>query len=392
LFLATAACSVGAEPAKLPESTPWDVKALQNAPKFAWLDTDGPVHSLKYEGEAFEKKPTQVFAYYASPVTLGKKSKNKTFPGIVLVHGGGGMAFSKWAELWANRGYAAIAMDLAGRDGDRKRLPNGGPDQSAEAKFGAIDGPITDQWSYHAVANVIRTHSLLLSFDEVDAKRTAITGISWGGYLTCIVAGLDQRFQVAMPVYGCGFLKENSAWVTSQFEKMTPKQSKRWNDLWDPSRYIGSATMPVVFLNGTNDFAYPMDSYAKTCTLVQGEKNYSIQLRMRHGHIFGFPEFFLAIDQYLKDGTPLPVIKRPQIKGGMVTTTVKTSTKLVTARLHYTTGPHRENKARSWTTQPLTVEGNTIRGVAPPQDATVWYVDVRDERKALVSSQVMLVK
>jgi hypothetical protein len=34
--------------------------------------------------------------------------------------------------------------------------------------------------------------------------------------------------------------------------------------------------MPVMFLNGTNDFAYPMDSYAKTCALVQGEKNYSI--------------------------------------------------------------------------------------------------------------------
>jgi dienelactone hydrolase len=350
------------------------------------------VHSLTYRSEPFHGEPTSVFAYYASPVTLGDATKNETFPGIVLVHGGGGTAFSKWVEIWARRGYAAIAMDLAGRGAGRKRLPDGGPDQTTAAKFGAIDGPIKDQWSYHAVANVIRGHSLLRSLDRVDLKRTAITGISWGGYLTCIVAGLDQRFQVAMPVYGCGFLRENSAWVTSQFDKMTPAQAIRWHDLWDPSRYIGAAKMPVVFLNGTNDFAYPMDSYSKTCALVQGAKNYSIQLRMRHGHIFDFPEFFLAIDQYIKDGTPLPVVSRPVVRDGTLTTTVQTSTKLLSARLHYTKGPHRKNKTRIWITKPLTIDGNTLRGAAPPQDATVWYVDVRDERKALVSSEVLLVQ
>ena len=127
---------------------------------------------------------------------LGMKPSGKKVPGIVLVHGGGGTAFSEWAEIWAKRGYAAIAMDLAGRGAERKRLEDGGPDQTAADKFGAIDGPLTDQWTYHAVANVILAHSLLRRFDEVDVDRTALTGISWGGYLTCIVAGLDQRFQV----------------------------------------------------------------------------------------------------------------------------------------------------------------------------------------------------
>ncbi len=30
-------------------------------------------------------------------------------------------------------------------------------------------------------------------------------GDQLGGYLTCIVAGLDHRLKVAVPVYGCGF-------------------------------------------------------------------------------------------------------------------------------------------------------------------------------------------
>jgi hypothetical protein len=240
------------------------------------------------------------------------------------------------------------------------------------------------------VANVIRGHSLLLSFDDVDNDRTAITGISWGGYLTCIVAGLDQRFQVAMPVYGCGFLRDNSAWVPSEFSKMKPEQIEKWHTLWDPSMYIGSATMPVIFLNGTNDFAYPIDSHAKTCALVTGEKNYSIQLNMRHGHIFNFPEFVLFIDQYIKGSTPMPVVSRPHVKDGQLMATVKTSTKLLSARMHYTTEPHLDSKGRKWITQSLTIDNNQLYGKAPPADATAWYVDVTDQRKAVVSSEVMI--
>ncbi len=389
-LLPLCAQSYCAEPVPLPKTTPWNIEQLTRTPKFEWLKQDGKVHSLKYRAEPYKGQPTSVFAYYASPATLDNKQSDQKFSGIVLVHGGGGTAFANWAELWASRGYAAIAMDLAGRGEERKRLEDGGPDQTAVDKFGAIDGPIKDQWSYHAVANVVLAHSLLLSFEEVDKKRTALTGISWGGYLTCIVAGVDQRFKVAMPVYGCGFLRDNSAWVASQFDKMKPDQVEKWHTLWDPSQYIGSASMPVMFVNGTNDFAYPMDSYAKTCAIVRGTKNYSIQLRMRHGHIFDFPEFFFFVDQYIKDSAPMPVVSKPEIKDDRLSATVDTTKKLLSARLHFTTGAHRDNKIREWITKSLTVDGTLVRGEAPPADATVWYVDVTDERKALVSSEVIV--
>lgn len=385
-------CAVGqalgqaAEPLPLPESTPWDVAALKKAPQYKWVRQEGDVHALLYSGEKYRGKPTRVFAYYASPKTLGQAADGK-MPGIVLVHGGGGTAFANWAQLWAKRGYAAIAMDLAGRGEGRKRLPDGGPDQSHAEKFSTIDEPLENQWSYHAVANVMRGHSLLRSFAGVDTNRIALTGISWGGYLTCIVAGVDDRFAMAMPVYGCGFLRENSTWKVGEFGKMTAAQSDKWHRLWDPSRYIGSAKMPVMFLNGTNDFAYPMDSYAKTCALVQGEKNYSIQLKMKHGHIFDFPEFFLFAEQYIRGGTPMPVVARPVVEGGWVSTTVKSETKLIEAKLHYTTAPHEQNRGRAWQTVDLKVKGNSVQGAAPPKDATVWYVAVRDDRKAIASSE-----
>jgi len=68
--------------------------ALSKAPEYEWADRQGPVWSLYYHGLPYKDKPTRVFAYYASPATLGNVVKTeKGFPGVVLVHGGGGTAF-----------------------------------------------------------------------------------------------------------------------------------------------------------------------------------------------------------------------------------------------------------------------------------------------------------
>ena len=88
----------------------------------------------------------------------------------------------------------------------------------------------------------------------------------------------------------------------------------------------------------------------------------------------------------------MPVVARPTVKDGKVSATVDSKTKLISANLRYTTGAHAQNRGRLWKTVVLTVDGNRIHGVAPPKGTTVWYIDVRDERRALVSSEVMLAK
>ena len=379
------------QPAKsLPSTTPWDLRDLSRPPDFEWVAGEGRVRSLRYEGKAFKGKPTGVFAYYASPATLtGESVQDGSLPAIVLVHGGGGTAFAEWAELWAKRGYAAIAMDLAGCGAGRKRLSDGGPGQDDQEKFGAIDQASEDQWTYHAVANAILAHSLIRSFREVDAKRTAVTGISWGGYLTCIVAGLDNRFKAAVPVYGCGFLHENSAWL-GRFAKMTPQQKEKWVRLWDPSMYVGSASMPVFFVNGTNDFAYPLDSYSKTYGLVKSRRNFRITVKMPHGHEQGWApkEIGLFVDQCVKNGIPLPVVIGPELAEGKVRAMVRSKTALSSANLHYSTGTVPINKL-DWESVPASVEGKYIVSPAPPAEATIWFLTVSDERGAVVSSEVV---
>jgi dienelactone hydrolase len=376
----------------LPESTPWDLEELSKLPEFSWGESD-EIRSLYYEGEPYQGKRTRVFAYYATPDTIsGETSRDKKFPAIVLVHGGGGTAFPHWVKLWAQRGYAAIAMDLAGCGPKKTRLSDGGPGQGHDMKFGTINQPVTEQWTYHAVANVIRAHSLIRSFREVDSSRTAITGISWGGYLTCIVAGLDNRFQAAVPVYGCGFLHENSTWL-GEFAKMSKKHQAEWVKLWDPSQYVGSAPMPILFVNGGKDFAYPPDSHAKTFALVRSPKYLHFVPDLPHGHIFDRPKAIeVFIEDQLNNGLPLARISDPRVENGRATASVESSMSLVEANLHYTEDQlSNDPRTRSWTTKPADVDGTAITAEAPPNRATVWFLTVKDERDTLVSGPLMVV-
>jgi dienelactone hydrolase len=376
----------------LPASTPWNLAALSKAPEFEWSEGK-EVRSLFYRGEPYQGKPTRVFAWYATPGTLaGDPAKDKNLPGIVLVHGGGGKAFAKWAELWASRGYAAIAMDLSGSGPDGKRLADGGPDQGDATKF-RTDAPVTDPWTYHAVAAVIRAHSLLLSFPEVDARRTAVTGISWGGYLTCIVAGLDDRFKAAVPVYGCGFLHENSCWL-DRFGQMSGEARANWVRLWDPSRYVGSASMPMLFVNGGKDFAYPPDSHAKTYALVKSPKNLHFVPDLPHGYIFDRPPTIeVFIRQSLEGGIPLAWIAEPQVDGDHITAQVETQTKLVKAELHFTLSPLPGTpQTREWTSLPATITDGRIETKLPPDNTTIWFLTVEDERRTTVSSPLVFPK
>ena len=374
----------------LPKTTPWNLEELSKPPDFEW-GAGKEIRSLYYKSEPYNSKPTRVFAYYATPETLsGTPSKGKKFPAIVLVHGGGGAAFSKWVKLWAGRGYAAIAMDLAGCGPEKVRLNDGGPDQSHDMKFGTIGQPVTEQWTYHAVANVIRAHSLICSFPEVDAERTAITGISWGGYLTCIVAGLDNRFKAAVPVYGCGFLHENSTWL-KEFENMSVENRAKWIQLWEPSQYVGSIAMPMLFVNGGKDFAYPPDSYAKTYDLIRSQKNIRFVPDLHHYHMFDRPKAIeIFISHHLENGIPLARISSLNIGKEHITAHVDTKTKLVAAELHYTLDAlPGDPKTRKWLKQPATIIQNKIISKLPPENTQIWFLTVKDDRNAIVSSKLI---
>ena len=392
---------------------PWNLAELKKAPAMRWNDRSGPVHSLFYTGENYRGRATEVFAFYASPATLGKAGAGKKFPGVVLIHGGGGTAFAEWAWLWAQRGYAAIAMDLGGaqpippvydsktgipvlnqtaKKETRTRLANGGPEQGHGEKFDTIGGETNDQWPFHAAASVIRAHSLLRSFPEVDAEHTAVTGISWGGYTTCLVASLDDRFKAAVPVYGCGFLHEGESVQKPSIDELGDL-ARRWVEKYDPSSLLPRCRVPILFVNGTNDVHYVLDSYQKSFERVPGAKQMRIEVNMRHSHPEGWrpKEIGLFIDSHCIGGKPLPVLGAPIIGGEKVRATFTAATVLKSATLHYTSDEGLRSK-RAWKEIPATISGDTITAPRPPADANTGFLSATDERDAMVTTDVQFAK
>jgi len=397
---------------ELPASLPWDLATLSQPPAVEWIDETAPVRSLLYAGEPCEGDATRVFAYYATSASIsgGADAENATavgttkgpWPGIVLVHGGGGTAFAEWVRLWAQRGYAAIAMDLAGSRpdpaGTKKnavvRLPDGGPGQEHKNKFDTIaTADVSDDWPYHAVANCIRAHSLLRSLPGVDPSRTAITGISWGGYTTCLVASLDNRFRAAVPVYGCGHLRDNSCW-RGDFARIGPEQSTRWTKLYDPGTYLSACRVPIFFVNGTNDFAYPLDSFMKSHADVQhAAKNVRIQVNMPHGHEAGWAPAEIAafIDANLLGTAALPVLDTPVVDDRGTRCRVTAGTPVASAACVSAAEPGPINKL-TWQAVPAEVGADgMLTAPKPPPDARAYFITATTTSGLQVSSPVVIV-
>lgn len=373
----------------------FDLKELAKTPN-VFPSPNYQVEGVKgffYQGLDYKGRPTRVFAYYGIPANPAG-DPNQKYPAMVLIHGGGGTAFDRWVKLWNARGYAAIAMDLCGcvPDGEYgkwKRHEYGGP-AGWGASFEQLNDPVEDQWTYHATSAVMLGHSLMRSFSEVDPNRIGVTGISWGGYLTCVVSGVDARFKFAAPVYGCGFLGSNSAWLP-EFEKLGLDKAQLWLRQWDPSSgYLGRAQMPFLWVNGTNDFAYPMDSWQKSYRLPTGPRELCLRVRMPHGHgpAGENPEEILIFaNSILRNGAPLARITDQGQSNDEAWATFTSKVPITSAELNFTadTGKWQERK---WETLPATIDQAAGRVVGRvPADAKVFYINLIDDRNCVVSTE-----
>lgn len=359
---------------------------------------------LYFEGEKLGGKPTEVFAYYCTPSILKGGAPDKNLPAVVCVHGGGGRAFAKWVELWAARGYAAIAIDWRGNGADplyekitpelrkkvsayrlesRKHLENGGPEHTPETVSLADKKAENQAWAYFAVGAIVRAHSLIRSFPEVDAERTAITGISWGGFLTCLTSGIDGRFKAAVPVYGCGFIFEKTdCFDWNGFTGAGTDSQKRWIELFDPSKSLEIETVPMLFVNSPKDPYYPLSIWTKSVKLAKAQALLVSTLGHSHGQGWGVPEIEKFISSKLNKTAPLPEIGEIERKGNIVSCNVGDARK---AELFFTDAEGESSSKYKWQSIPMKIDGKTA-SIELPKDAKIFYITATDSRGNRISS------
>ena len=337
--------SVPLPPSAIPPRDParvWDLTQLKEVPRVREFPGcfRNEATPLFIEGVPWRGRETWCFAYYGVPDWA---TPSNPAPGIVLVHGGSGTAYPEWVRLWVRRGYAAICVDTCGAlpiinpwgDGKWLANPSGGP-RGWGASLNAAYEPEQDQWVYHAVAAVMRSHSFLRSLPNVDSRAIGLTGISWGGFLACILAAADDRLAYAVPVYGCAFNHEADVLL----DQRNPNLLATWTRLWEPAAFLPLAKCPMLWVDGTNDFAFSLDRVRRSAALAPVEHAFSTHLRMDHGH--GAPgegprETLAFADHYARGGRDIVRCSECHLNGNCLTSHFNANgRRIVRAELLYT--------------------------------------------------------
>lgn len=356
-----------------------DLGKLETVPKVYEASgfKSGPgIKAIFYDGLPYQGKSTRVFAYIGYP-TEGNGSKR---PAMVLVHGGGGTAFIDWVKEWTRRGYIAISIATEGQvDVKAKGAKWWNQHEWAGPKRDGIyhdhQLPLVDQWMYHAVADVVLAHNLLRADPKVDMDKIGVMGISWGGIITSTVMGIDTRFSLAIPTYGCGQLHV----IDNQYGKSLGQQNF-YKEVWNPMLRMERASMAALWFSWTGDTHFPLDVQSLNYFKAPGQRMVSYIPNMKHSHAAGWRPG----DSYAFADS---VFKHQQTWAEQKNLTVKQQDFEISFRCEkpvdkvtlYSTKDTGHTAKRKWISSPLKFDQQTNRVKIIgklPDGTTAWFVNL----------------
>lgn len=283
------------------------------------------------------------------------------WPGVLLVHGGGGTAYPFWVEHWRQKGFAVLAPDwynqypvpaLSPRDDswdhavERRELP-GGKRNDIVAN----------------VANFVAAHSLLRSMPEVNPEQTVYVGLSWGSWYGAAVAAVDGRFKGVCEIY-CGDVNRGRP------------------DFLLNGRFLWQAKVPMWWIVGVNDTNVTPETSQAGFDACARHYGHTVVPRLLHGHIGYEFEAVLRMARHFACGEPsLPILGRATVKDGKVSAPiVRRGLTTGGATLAYTCDRDQQTFSnREWLTVPAAIIGDRVEA-ALPDDACQCYLSLHEEK------------
>lgn len=304
----------------------WDTPKFEEYPALDREDLN--VKAYFYESPVkVDGKRTKIFAYMGFPQGASQTDK---VPAVVLVHGGLGTAFADWVKYWNDLGFAAISMDTEGGqpkadttmdngNHDERNVYDGNADFAAGPTNNGFEEniPTEQMWMYHATSAVIAANSFIRSQTCVDADKVGITGISWGGVITSIVTGFDNRFLFSIPVYGTLSLYQKSFG-----DFLNVHKNEKNAALWDTTDILKDCTTPMLIVNSDKDYAFSVDASSRTYLAKKVNTFLTITPDLAHNQRTGathtsvaeFAQNMVAQDKYFVKFIQEPTTKEPVIQ------------------------------------------------------------------------------
>ena len=338
----------------------WNAKDLFKVPTFR----DSGFEDSKYEGlkdimvsgYGPDGSKAEFFAYVAMPSTPKPEGG---YPGIVLVHGGGGTAYPQYVKHWAKDGFAVIALDWYNRRPtplkDTEPIETNVPRQDLE---GGRRNDIPAN-----VANMVLCNSLLRTWPDVNPEKIVFVGLSWGSWYGAIVSAIDSRLKGVVEIY-CGDVRLQDSRLIN-------------------GRFLHAAKVPMYWVASTNDQNVTLESLSAAFNECPTIVTKSLVIRLPHSHT-GF--FFESCPRMAKhfldpDKVPsLPVLGKPVVKNGIVSAEIKSvGLGIGKTLLCYSLSPKTEKRHLwKWETMQAEVNGKTISAKIP-DGVTQCFLSIYEE-------------
>ena len=212
-----------------------------------------------------------VHGFVFKPVNF---QQNKTYPTVLLIHGGPESAWSSgWSfrwnpQLFASHGFAVVMINPHGSIGFGKEF---------------LDR-VRNNWGGTPYEDFMKGMDYVeKTFDFIDKDRECAAGGSYGGYSVNWIQGHSQRFKCLINhdgVFSIPQMHYSSDDLFFLKAEMCPQDKKNchpWEspairdgfNKWDPERFVKNWSTPMLVIHGGNDYRVPLTEGLAAFTALQ---------------------------------------------------------------------------------------------------------------------------
>jgi len=257
---------------KTRDATPITTSAVGGL-KTAMLPASTLVHYKSFDG-------TRISALVWLPYNL---RRDGSAPAVVIAHGGPASqtidSYSPLIAALTSRGYVCIAPNVRGSSGYGRDFE--------KANFKDLGGGDLEDEEYAA--------KFLIATGYISGKKIAITGESYGGFLTLMAIGKKPDFWAAAVersgIVNWKSIVERSDPALQEYAKSLlgdPVADRQAYEKASPALYLRNARAPLLVLQGENDVRVPK-SEAEAIVALYRETGSPIESHIYpgEGHTFG---------------------------------------------------------------------------------------------------------
>lgn len=234
-----------------------------------------PMHEVRFKSPSGDT----IQGWYILPVGY---EDGKQYPLALNIHGGPHAMWSAgdramWHE-WqshAAAGYVVFACNPRGSDGYGEKHMH-----DLHANWGGV-----------AMEDIMAGVETVIEKGFVDAERMAITGGSYGGYLTAWIISHSERFKAAVAQRGVYNLVSFYGTTDIPYFMETEYDGQPWRDherLWQesPVAHAHKIKTPLLIIHSENDFRVPIEQGEQLFALVRRATDTPVEMLRypREGH------------------------------------------------------------------------------------------------------------